>query len=254
MKKLVIIVVLGLIGGGVYLYMNPKALAKVQNEVNNLIAGTDWRDLKKYRQQFDKASLEEQEETEGYVSDFKDKMTQINFTDSDGGEVILAHTDDEPQAIILKFGSSGDVATYAKSVWKDFFGKEASFSGEGKESSEFADGYFKTVDGKSVVEIFRKDLERLVPVAELPEEVKNAITSLKEIISEKVKMEKVWGELNDEKHHCFDQVRFKAITEQMEKMEATVAEMTATYKKAKTLIPHAQLVLIQEELDKGSIK
>jgi hypothetical protein len=257
MKKLGIVIVLAIIGGGAYIWFKkPELVEQIKGQVETMIAGQGWREMKNYREDFKKAKLKEAGEKDGFLKDFKEKMTQLTFEDGKGGEVTLVHLSSVPQALLLKFksDSTSGVAGYAQSAWKQFFEGDADFSSSGKKSSEHAMAVWETNDGIVMLDIQKKDIEKLAPVEELPAEVKEAIAGIKSIITDKVKMEVDYVKLNDELNHCFDPVKFKELEKQLAEMKAKAVEMTDKYKELKKTIPHGQLVLIQKELDQGSIK
>jgi hypothetical protein len=256
MKKLVIIIILGAIGYGAYLYkFNPDALAKLKNQAKSLLAGSDWRNLEDYCEDFKKENFENSEENTGFVSGLNDEMTKLSYQDSTGATLLLGHIDQKPQTLVLKFKENVDsgIAGYAAKAWKHFFEKETDFSGDGSKSSKHADGYWSVKGGTVTVEIFRNGIEKLPEVTSLPEDIQNAIAALKLVIVDKIKMEKEWAVLDEERHHCFDSARFKVITEKMKELKDKSLKLTEKYKEEKKGVPFAQLVFLQNELDADSL-
>ena len=256
MKKLVIIIILGAIGYGAYLYkFSPDEFAKLKNQAKSLLAGSDWRDLEDYREDFEKANFVNAEEDTGFVSGLNDEMTKLSYQDSAGATILLGHIDKKPQTLVFKFKENSDfgIAEYAAKAWKHFFEQETDFSGDGSKSSEYADGYWRVKSGTVIVEIFRNGIEKLPEVTSLPEDIQNAIAALNLIIVNKIKMEKEWVILDEERHHCFDHVRFKKITDKMKELKDKSIELTAKYKEEKKGVPFAQLVFLQSELDADSL-
>jgi len=257
MKKIAVLIVLALAGGGAYLYFQePEKFKEITSHVENLIAGSDWLKLKNYDKELTKQGLTDGGEKEGYISNLKEKFTLKSYKDSGDGELVLASGGTDAQAMKISYSetSEGGMVKISKEQWKHFFGKEVEFLESGEAESEHAMGNWDTKSGKTVIVIHRKNLEKLPPVEEMPKEVQSAIQELRSVVKEKVAMETKWKKLDDEKHFCFDQVRFKEIVSEMDSLKKQAEALT---KKAKVIIPkipEAQIVLIRKELDGASIE
>ncbi len=257
MKKLAIIIVLALAGGGFYLYKyKPEVIEDIQSQVEDMIGGSTWKEVKKFKADFKKAKFDEGDEKQGYIRDYKDELTQTFFTDDNGSKLTLLSIGDDAVGLIFSYSESAEegIAKYAKKTWKGFMGEEASFSGEGSKTSEKAIGYWGVDEGRISFGLYKADLEKVPAVAELSAEVKDALNAIRGILEEKVKMEATWNQLDDERHHCFEKSRFEAIKAEMQALKEKAEKLTEEFKKNKELISQAQLVQLQKEIDEGSIK
>ena len=261
MKKLGIVILLVIVGGGAYLYFQEPEKFKeltdqVTDQVENLIAGSNWMKLENYGKDFTKQGLSEGDEKEGYLGRIQEKLTLTAYNDSDTGTVLVANDGKDAVALYFTFSETadGDIVKISKEQWSHFFGKEVEFLENGEAEGEYAIGSWETKGGNINILIHHKDLELIPPVNEMPEDAQTAISTFRGIVKQKVDMEKRWDTLSDEKHFCFDANRFKEIVSEMDDLKKQAEELT---KKAKELIgkmPQAQVALIRKELDGASFE
>ena len=261
MKKLAIVIVLAVVGGGAYMYFQKpeqfkEITSQVTNKVESLIAGSNWLKLKNYSKEFTKKGLEEIDEKEGYVGKLKEKFTINEFSDSDTGTLLLANDGAEAHALYFTYSETadGDIVKISKEQWAHFFEKEVEFLESGEAESEHAIGTWETVDGNINILIHRKDAEVLPPVKEMAEETQTAISQFTTLVKEKVDMEKRWVKLGDEKHFCFDSNRFKEIVSEMDGLKKHAEELTKKAKELMAKMPQAQVAIIRREFDGASFE
>ena len=261
MKKLAIVIVLAIVGGGAYMYFQKpeqfkEITSQVTNKVETLIAGSNWLKLEKYGKEFTKKGLEEADEKEGYVGNLKEKFTLNEFTDGDTGTLQLAQDGTEVHALYFSYSETadGDIVTISKEQWSHFFGDEVEFLESGQAEGEYAKGFWETKDGNINILIHRKDAELLPPVADMPEETQTAVSDFRELVKKKVSMEAQWEKLGEEKHFCFDGNRFKEIVSEMDSLKKQAEELTKKAKELMAKMPQAQVAIIRRELDGASFE
>ena len=261
MKKVAIVIVLALVGGGAYLYFQKpdtfkEYTEKITDQVEKLIAGSDFEKLEKYGKEFTKRGLEEAEDKDEYIGNLADSYTTTNYLDPDGGRVILGNDGKDAQVLFFTFPETaeGIIVTLAKENWKHFFEEEQEFLESGDVESEYAIGSWKTADGKTEILIHRKDLEVLPAVEDMEQDVQKAISDFRGVVKTKVSMEEKWDELDDEKNFCFDKNRYNEIVSDMDDLKKQAEELTKKAKELIAKIPAAQVALIRKELDGASLE
>lgn len=257
MKKFGVVILLALVGGGAYLYFQePEKFKELTDKVENLIAGANWLKLDQYGKDFTKKGLTQGDEKEGYLGRIQEKLTLNEYNDSETGSVLIANDGKDAVALYFTFSETadGDILKVSKEQWKHFFGKEVEFLDSGEAEGEYALGSWETKGGNITIFIHHKSLELIPTVDEMEPEVQTAVSDFRDVVKQKVSMEKRWEKLGDEKHFCFDANRFKEIVSEMDSLKKQSEELT---KKAKELIgkiPQAQVALIRKELDGASFE
>ena len=261
MKKIIIFVVIAAIGGGAYMFFQEREkfdelLETAKDQVDTIITGSDWQKLEKYGKDFSKKGLEEGEEKDGYMANFKEEFTIAEYRDASDGVLKLAHDGSVPQAMLISYSetSEGEMVTVSKEQWKHFFGEEVEFLEDGSAEAEHAEGSWKTVDGMIEIVINRAELEKLPAVKEMPKEVQTAISEFRGLIKEKVDMTAKYDKLDDEKQFCLDKTRFKEIVSEIDSLKKRAEEVTKKAKELMAKIPQAQIALIRKELDGASLE
>lgn len=261
MKKLALLIVIALIGGGAYLYFQEPEKFKeitdtVTDKVGKLIAGSDFQKLKNYEKDFAKSGLTEGEEKEGYVSNLKEQFILKEFTDDSDGVIKLANDGTDVNVMFISYPetSEGKMVQISKEQWKHFFEEEVEFLENGEKESEHANGKWKNVNGRTEIVIYKKDLELLPAVKEMPQEVQSAISEFRQLVKNKVSMEEKFQKLDDEKHFCFDENRFKEIVSEMDDLKKQAEALTKKAREVMAKIPQAQVAMIRKELDGASLE
>ena len=66
-------------------------------------------------------------------------------------------------------------------------------------------------------------------------------------------MQDEWRKLDDEKHFCLDQSKFKVITSRMAELKAQADKLTVNAKEIMRDLPMPQIMVLKEELEGGHL-
>lgn len=255
MQKIVALVTVLLIGGGAYVYFyNPELKETITDSVSKMMTGSSMQNVSAYEKDFKKEGIQLEDVKESHVAGINDSLTVSTFKDADGGSLLLGHSDEEVKIMRAVFDpDKGSMGKYVGVELERMFDGEIDLTSSGSKKNEYGEATWKVEDGKVSISINSNNVKKAPTVDELPEEQQEKLTELRELITKKVKMQNEWRLLDDEKHFCLDQHKFKAITKRMSDLKVQAEELTANAKKIMRDLPMPQVLSLREELEGGHL-
>ena len=243
------------ISSATYIYFyNPQMKETITQSVAKMVAGSEMHSVNTYENDLKKVGIVLEAEKEGYIGGINNSLTMSSFKDTEGGSLLLAHSEEKVQAMRAVFEpGKGDVEGFMNNEVARIFEKEVDFSTAGKVENEYGEAQWNVEGGKVTLMINSHEIKKTPAVEELPEEQQEKLTELRKLITQKVKMQDEWRKLDDEKHFCLDQNRFKVITSRMAELKTQAEKLTVNAKKIMRDLPMPQIMALKEELEGGHL-
>ena len=255
MQKIVAFVAVLLIGGGAYIYFyNPELKETISDSVSKLMTGSSMQNVSAYEKDLKEEGIKLEEVKESHVAGINDSLTVSTFKDAEGGSLLLGYSDEDVKVLRAVYDpEKGKLGDFVGVELNRMFEGQIDLSSSGSAKNEHGEANWKVEGGKVSIFINSNDVEKTPAVEELPEEQQEKLTQLRELITKKVKMQNEWRLLDDEKHFCLDQHKFKAITKRMSELKVQAEELTSNAKKIMRDLPMPQVLTLKEELEGGHL-
>lgn len=255
MKKILALIVVALVAGSAYIYfLNPEMKEQITSSVAKIVAGSEMQSADTYEKDLKKEGIILEAEKEAYIAGVNESLTVSTFKDVEGGSLLLAHNDDEVQVMRAVFDpENSSVGDFVNEEFSRIFQENIDLSTSGKTQNEYGEASWELKNGKVTLLINSKDVAKTPAVEDLPEDQQKKLTQLRELIAKKVKMQDEWRKLDDEKHFCLDQSKFKVITSRMAELKDQAEKLTVNAKEIMRDLPMPQIMALKEELEGGHL-